>query len=118
MKKVMVLVVLMIAATMIWFLSDPINRLLVFDPIGTASSSGYVLVNEGESLYSARNKLTELGLIEVGETTSERCANHINESANEVVMFRDLSWRRGVFCVFARDDQVMDLSWWFDPIAP
>ncbi|MBL4538804.1 MAG: hypothetical protein JKP96_09040 [Oceanicaulis sp.] len=118
MKKFVVLVVLAISAATMMFFFDPLNRLLVFNPIGTVSSSGYVLVDEGDSLSSAREKLISLGFSEVGEPPSIRCANHINDSATEVVMFRDLSWRRGIFCVFVSDGQVIDLSWWFDPTAP
>lgn len=118
MKKVFFLSSIVIVVVLAIFFSNPLNRIVVFDPINTAEVSGYVLIAEEDSLASSRTKLAELGLTEIGEPPTARCANHFNEAATDVILFRDLTWRRGVFCVFIQGDRIIDLSWWFDPTAP
>lgn len=117
MTKLIFLVVLS-AFALVLFFSNPLNRVVVFTPIGDATSLRYIFLSEGESLTSARAKLIDLGLTEIGDPPTLRCGNHTNEAADKVILFRDESWRRGVFCVFLRNDEVIDVSWWFDPMAP
>lgn len=120
MKFIVLIALVAVVSFAILFLSNPLNHVVLFNAEGSLDEKKFLDVEQGDSISDVRRLLVQRGLSEQDFVALEieRCANRQVPDADYVYLFRDRSWRRGVVCVFTLDNEVINIAWSFNPLAP
>lgn len=97
---------------------DPLNRLFILSRTGETSPGNFPIGALETDLEMARSTLESYGLAYGREVATGRCANVEVGTGQRAHLFHDRSWRRGVFCLFEDDGDVIRVAWWMSPGAP
>jgi hypothetical protein len=123
MSKLAICAAVMFALLALWLLARPLDlTILTFrEPTGVIEIGSKFGVTVGATPEQARAALLSHGFGEAPaafNSSVPQCGGRFVREGETLFAFADESWRKGMICVFVREDTVRAISWWFDPFVP
>jgi hypothetical protein len=115
--KRFLLAIVLIFAVFGFFMSDPVNRLMVFSLEGEASSGSILGVGVGEDAEAMKERLLSAGFRETSPLQDRSCLELRAMGDQGLIRFVTDDWRNGVVCVLTENGDVRSVAWGFSPIS-
>lgn len=100
-----------------FFLSNPLNRLVLMGFSGQMPPSTFPINVIGMEPSSTKDAMRTRGIEFIGEAAYGNCAGVAVFPHDGALRFRDRSWRNGVICAFQSDGVTVSVAWVHSPFS-
>jgi hypothetical protein len=97
-------------------LSDDINRVALVDYMGQQTSDGFAGVRIGDRAEVASTAFAKRGMLSAPYQDDGSCP--ITGKYDEILVFVDMSWRKGTICVGVTQGAVKAFAWRYNFLQP
>jgi hypothetical protein len=87
------------------------NRTGLFGSRGRISSGSKFGIKIGQDTGVAIREMKSLKFEEAESTSEHHCHSYVYDLDRKIMLWRDVSWRKGVICIISFEDRVEFVSW-------
>lgn len=87
------------------------NRAGLFGSNGRISTGSKFGIKIGQDTGFAIREMESLKFAEAAPTSEHRCHGYVYDRDRSIMLWRDMSWRKGVICIISFEDRVEFVSW-------